>query len=176
MTRLSPTDFWQWAFSDFLSNSLRGVLAEYLVAQAIGATHKPRLEWDAYDLETADGLKIEVKSSAYLQTWEQRRPTPPSFGIGPRRGWEAKTGQWAAEAGRSAEVYVFCIFAEQDRAKADPLDTGQWFFLVCPTPLLNEHFPAQKSVRLSALGGLGLRRLTFDELEDEIKAASPRRS
>ncbi len=26
MLRLNPTDFWQWAFSDFLSNSLRGVL------------------------------------------------------------------------------------------------------------------------------------------------------
>lgn len=174
MTRLSPTDFWQWAFSDFLSNSLRGVLAEYLVAQALGGTHKPRVEWDAYDLQTAEGIKLEVKSSAYLQAWEQKRPSTIAFGIGAKRGYDAQASAYATEASRAADLYVFCIFTEQDRAKADPLDTEQWFFLVCPTPLLNAHFPVQKSVRLSALEGLGLRRLTFVELADEIKAASPR--
>ncbi len=134
------------------------------------------MEWDAYDLETASGLKIEVKSSAYLQTWEQRTPTSPSFSIGVKRDWDAKTGGWATEAGRAADIYVFCVFAEQDRAKADPLDTGQWFFLLCPTPLLDAHFPTQKSARLSGLEGLGLRRLTFDELAGEIKAAGLRKS
>ncbi|AXG97954.1 hypothetical protein DVJ83_00840 [Deinococcus wulumuqiensis] len=48
--RLNSTDFWRWAYSDFLSNALRGVLAEYIVAQAAGCTHRARTEWDAYDL------------------------------------------------------------------------------------------------------------------------------
>ena len=30
-------DYWVWAFSDLVGNTERGVLAEYLVAMAIGA-------------------------------------------------------------------------------------------------------------------------------------------
>jgi len=62
-------EFWKWAFSDFMSNALRGVLAEYIVACAIGCTERLRVECDAYDLVTPDGTRIEVKPSAYLQTW-----------------------------------------------------------------------------------------------------------
>ena len=30
-------DYWQWAFSDLVGNTDRGVLAEYLVAMAVGS-------------------------------------------------------------------------------------------------------------------------------------------
>ena len=30
-------DFWRWSASDVVSNTMRGVLAEYIVGQAIGA-------------------------------------------------------------------------------------------------------------------------------------------
>src|SRR5687767_5377816 len=42
--------FWQWAASDLVSNALRGRLAEFLVAQAMGIADGVRTEWDAYDL------------------------------------------------------------------------------------------------------------------------------
>lgn len=111
LNSIDPTDFWQWAYSDFLSNALRGVLAEYIVAQAVGCTHRPRTEWDAYDLKTDSGLKIEVKSSAYLQTWAQRQHSPIRFDIGLKRGWDAASNLYATEAIRSADVYVFSVFA-----------------------------------------------------------------
>lgn len=164
MNSIAPTDFWQWAYSDFLSNALRGVLAEYIVAQAVGCTHRPRTEWDAYDLKTDSGLKIEVKSSAYLQTWAQRQHSPIRFDIGLKRGWDAASNLYATEAIRSADVYVFSVFASQDRATANPLNLEQWFFLVCPTELLNQRFPTQKSVALSSLEALGLARVGFEEL------------
>jgi hypothetical protein len=66
---IEPLEFWKWAFSDFLSNALRGVLAEFIVAKAMDCTDVQRTEWDAYDVITSDGIKIEVKSSAYLQSW-----------------------------------------------------------------------------------------------------------
>jgi len=44
-------NFWQWSSSDLVNNAFRGVLAEYLVATAIGCDQIPRREWDAYDLE-----------------------------------------------------------------------------------------------------------------------------
>jgi hypothetical protein len=59
--------FWRWSSSDLVSNALRGVLAEYLVACDIGVADGTRMEWDAYDLKTPGGVKVEVKSAAYLQ-------------------------------------------------------------------------------------------------------------
>lgn len=159
-----PAEFWAWAYSDFLSNALRGVLAEYIVAQALGGVAKPRTEWDAYDLRTDTGLKIEVKSSAYLQTWEQKRHSTIRFDIGMKKGWDAETNVNALERARAADVYVFCIFATRERAAANPLDLSQWFFLVCSTRRLGQQFGAQKTVGLAALESLGIERRTFEDL------------
>src|SRR5438309_8612988 len=64
-------DFWGWTASDRVSNSARGVLAEFIVARALGLDTGVRTEWQAFDLETASGKKIEVKSAAYVQSWGQ---------------------------------------------------------------------------------------------------------
>ena len=32
----SVLDFWQWSMADLVSNTTRGVLAEFIVAQALG--------------------------------------------------------------------------------------------------------------------------------------------
>lgn len=56
MNRIDAPVFWKWAFSDFLSNTLRGVLAEFIVATALGCAHRPRTEWDAYDLVADEEL------------------------------------------------------------------------------------------------------------------------
>ena len=37
-------------------------MAEFIVASAIDVLKKPREEWDAYDLETKNGLKIEINT------------------------------------------------------------------------------------------------------------------
>ena len=57
-------DFWRWSVSDLVSNATRGRLAEYIVASALGLATGVRSEWDAFDLLTPAGLRIEVKSSA----------------------------------------------------------------------------------------------------------------
>ena len=64
MTRLNKQEFWEWAYDDLLTNTTRGVLAEYIVATALGVADTKRREWDQYDLKTADGDGVEVKSSA----------------------------------------------------------------------------------------------------------------
>lgn len=170
MKKIEPQGFWEWAFSDFLSNAQRGVLAEYIVASSVGCTHKPRTEWDAYDLETDDGLKIEVKSSAYLQSWAQKKPSVIRFDIGRKRILDAETNTYSVDAIRPADVYVFCVFEEKDRAIADPLDLSQWSFLVVSTPFLNDKFENQKSVSLSTLEENGLSRSQYDELAAAIEA------
>jgi hypothetical protein len=61
-------DYWRWAFSDLRDNTQRGVLAEFLVALALGRTETRRKAWDNYDVTTSSGLRIEVKASGYLQS------------------------------------------------------------------------------------------------------------
>ena len=83
-------DFWRWNCSDILNNAMRGVFAEFLVASDLGILSENRVEWDAYDLITEDGIKIEVKSSAYLQSWKQNKLSSIKFDIRPTRGWDSK--------------------------------------------------------------------------------------
>ncbi len=40
-----------------------------------------RAEWDAVDLTTPDGIRIEVKSAAYIQSWHQVRESTISFRV-----------------------------------------------------------------------------------------------
>lgn len=47
---LGPTlfDFWRWSLSDLVSNATRGLLAEFIVAKALGiSTPSVRDEWSA---------------------------------------------------------------------------------------------------------------------------------
>ncbi len=169
--RIKAESFWKWAYSDFLSNALRGVLAEYIVATAVGCVQAARTEWDACDLRTDDGLKIEVKSSSYLQTWNQKRLSAVRFDIGRKMAWDAETNTSSSFPLRTAHVYVFCVFANTDKATADPLDLSQWFFLVCPRTLLDEKHERQKSIGLKVLVDHGLERLTYAQLASAVNAA-----
>lgn len=160
--------YWRWAYSDHLSNSQRGVLAEYNVGQALGATQKPRVEWDRYDLVSPEGITVEVKSAAYVQSWEQPKLSEITFDIAPKLWWDAETNTYATEKSRSSMVYVFCVLGEQDQTKVNPLDLDQWFFFVASTKQLNEWFKEQKSVRMSMLEKNGLKQLRVDELRQNV--------
>ncbi|MFG2599479.1 hypothetical protein [Streptomyces sp. NPDC048462] len=147
--------FWSWACSDLASNTMRGVLAEYLVATALGAASGTRREWDTVDIRTPEKWRIEVKSTAYLQSWAQSRPSSVSFDIAPATGWDALTGAVSAEVLRRSDVYVFCLLHHRDKETLDPLDLGQWTFYVLPTRVLDERCRVQKTIRLSSLERLG---------------------
>ena len=124
-------DYRQWAHSDIVGNTNRGALAEFIVGTAIGLTDGVRDAWAAYDLKTPSGIKVEVKSSAYLQSWYQKRLSRPAFGIGKSLEWVPETGEFVGEKRRQADVYVFCLLAFQgDKTLLDPLDLAQWEFYV----------------------------------------------
>ncbi|MEW1776452.1 hypothetical protein [Streptomyces sp. NPDC086777] len=144
-------DLWSWACSDLANNTMRGVLAEYLVATALGAAIGTRTEWDTVDIRTPEKWRVEVKSAAYLQSWAQPRPSKIEFSIAPASGWDAQTGVTSAEVMRRSDVYVFCLLHHQDKQTLDPLDLDQWTFYVLPTRVLDERCPTQRSIRLSSL-------------------------
>lgn len=129
--------FWQWSTSDLVSNVTRGRLAEYLVARALGlASDGVRDEWAAFDLLTLSGIKVEVKSAAYIQSWRQQVLSPVSFVVPKTLAWDADTNLQAREARRQADVYVFALLSHVDKPTIDPLDLGQWRFYVLSTSVL----------------------------------------
>src|SRR5215510_12849226 len=144
--------FWQWAASDLVSNATRGRLAEYIVAQALGlATADVREEWAAFDLQTPSGIKIEVKSAAYVQSWHQVKLSSIMFVVPKTRAWDAVTNVQSREAQRQADVYVFALLAHTDKTTIDPLNVNQWQFYVLPTATLDARTRSQYSITLKSL-------------------------
>ena len=164
-------DFWRWSSSDLLSNATRGVLAEYIVGLALGCTLTTRIEWDAADLVTPDGVSIEVKSAAYLQTWVQQRVSRITFDIRPTTAWDAATNKMSEARRRQADVYVFALLDHQAKATVDPLDLDQWAFHVLPTAVLNEHAPEQKTIGLARLLALGPESARYGQLGAAVSRA-----
>jgi hypothetical protein len=145
-------DFWSWAYSDILLNTTRGVFAEFLVGTALGVVGGVRSAWDSFDL-LYERSGIEVKSSAYIQSWH--RPHDPSssisWGIEERFAYDAVTDTWGDTQTRSAECYVFCLYTERVRESADVLDLNKWRFYVLSTKRINSELGMQKRVSLGTV-------------------------
>ncbi len=168
------TDFWRWMGSDLVTNTMRGTLAEYLVALAVGAADGVREEWAPYDVETEDGIKIEVKSSAYLQSWPQKKESAPRFGIPRRQVDVAIAEEHANEQKRRSDVYVFCLLRHREnKATLDPLDMAQWTFYVLPTATLDDRLGDQKEIGLNTLEELRAKEVPFGGIADAVRQAAP---
>jgi hypothetical protein len=158
-------DFWRWTASDILSNATRGIFAEYLVAQALSLTDKPRNEWDTFDLTTEDGIKIEVKSSGYLQSWVQKKPTSIRFIVRSTRAYDYEDGKYNKEPKHHADLYVFAVLKHMDMNSVDPLNLDQWEFYVIPTTEIEKR--KQKSISLKAIQSIAS-AVPFEELSDAV--------
>jgi hypothetical protein len=167
-TGITLLDFWQWSVSDILSNTTRGRLAEFIVASALGLAGEVRNEWDAFDLSTLSGLRIEVKSCAYLQSWFQKKPSSISFVIPKTRAWDSATNTLSAESRRQANLYVFAILAHQDKTTVDPLNLDQWHFYPVLTSELDARTRSQHSITLKSLQKLRPQHIGYYELPGAI--------
>ena len=166
---VSVRDFWAWALGDLRLNSARGMLAQFLVAKAVGDARLRDDGWGDFDVLTPEGTKVEVKSSGYLQSWRQARPSRIAFtGL--------KGLSWSDEAGHSpepefrADVYVFAVHTCLDPAAYDPLDLAAWEFYVLPAAVLRSL--GQKSLRLSRLQELAPPAMPWAGLREAIDEAA----
>ena len=163
--------FWSWSVSDILSNATRGRFAEFVVGTAVGLDPKNlRDEWDAYDLKTDNGIKIEVKSAAYIQTWNQKKISTISFSIKTAKFWDSETFFEDLQPRRHADVYVFCHLKHLDQETIDPLKMEQWDFYVLPTFKLDKYERSQSSITLNSLKSL-TEPIKYSELKTEINKA-----
>ena len=169
---VSLLDFWRWSVSDILSNATRGRFAEFIVASAIGVDLKQvRDEWQAYDLVSPEGVKIEVKSSAFVQSWNQVRPSVITFSIRPSRYWDANSNKQAKVPQRHADAYVFCLLAHLDKSTIDPMKMDQWKFFVVPTLALDGYKRSQSSITLKSLEKLSS-AIEYGEIRSAVSAMS----
>jgi len=161
--------FWRWSSSELVGNALRGMLAEYIVALDLDCSDGIRREWDAVDIKTPDGIRVEVKSAAYIQSWGQKKLSPIRFEIQPTRGWDSETNMVTDNKIRQSDVYVFCVLAHQNKETIDPLDLSQWEFHILPTRTLNEKFGEQKTIILSSLLRLNPIKAEFGKIGKAIR-------
>ena len=166
-------DLWRWMGSDLVTNTSRGSFAEYLVALAVDAVDGLREPWAEYDIEMSSGIKIEVKSSAYLQSWPQKREYAPRFGIPQKQMDSAVADEYSGERKRWSDVYVFCLLHHRgDKSTLNPLDMDQWTFYVLPTSTLDEQVGEQKDIGLSGLMQLGAEEVSVEGIAEAVREAA----
>lgn len=170
---VSVVDFWRWSASDLLSNATRGRFAEFIVATALDLPlNQVRDEWSAFDLLTPEGIRVEVKSAAYIQSWHQSKPSIISFRVPKTRAWNAETNVQEKEARRQADVYVFAVLAHTDQTTIDPLNVNQWDFFVLPTAVLDARTRSQHSITLRTLRMLSGGAVTYNDLGETVRVVA----
>jgi hypothetical protein len=138
----------------------------------VGSEQPVRVEWDAYDVLAPGGIRVEVKTSGYLQSWHQTRLSDISFDIACKRSWYSDTNTYSSEVARSAHVYVFALHHHQEKATVDPLDLSQWIFYLLPATVLNERCATQRRIGLPSLMRMGAVAVAFEDLARQITIAA----
>lgn len=140
-------DFWQWAMADLCDDDVKGFFAEWLVHKLLAIESARRVSWANSDVVTPHGITIEVKATAYWQSWkvldQHGRPkikrthgaTPDSairFG-GLRARDSATVADMSAERKLKSDIYVFAFQHERDITRWNAMDLSQWEFYVLRT-------------------------------------------
>ncbi len=168
-------EFWQWAMSDVRMNTVRGYLAEFMVARATGDARKARIEWAPFDVFTRDGARVEVKASGYLQSWTMTSSTAPRWdckSVDASSYWDAETGTTKpVKPSDRVDAWVFALQTCREPADYRPLDVSQWEFRVVPHRQLLAL--QQHSIGISTLKDepVAAAAVSYDELDRAVRRA-----
>ena len=171
-----------------INNVYRGDYVEEMILSALGEQWKPFGGWGGWDLERDDGIRLEVKQSAALQSWHAAasagKPSRSSFDIAPRGGYytdSTDAGRWKKVdiPVRSADIYIFAWHPENARDIADHCRAEQWEFYVVRESKLPPKPQKTKTQKrsISTVKKLAA-AVTYDELAakvTELAAEIPRR-
>jgi hypothetical protein len=166
--------FWQWAHSDLSGHLIRGALAEYLVAEALGVATGVRDPSLPFDLRSPGGLLIEVKSAACLQRLPQQEPSSISFSIRETRAWDSARHETSDASSRQADLYVFALLIHRDLGTLNPLELSQWEFYLLPAGTLADRVGSRKQLTLEALLALEPEHAVFEELAAKVRSFESR--
>lgn len=137
-----------------VTNVYRGILVEAMIAEALqGSWTWVSRDWAPHDFENGEGVRLEVKQSAAVQSWGTKPGAipRPSFDIARRKlMWCENEQGWTKEATRP-EIYVFAYHSVLDRVIADHRDPMQWeFYAVGETDLPQTKRISLRQVQLRA--------------------------
>lgn len=121
-----------------IGNLYRPHYVERMVALALGQGFRlVSADWASWDIESREGVRIEVKQAAAWQTWSDVSSVPkPSrgvFDICARTGhWTDGGAQWVSQPGRQADIYIFAWHPIAQPGKINHRDPAQWLFYIVP--------------------------------------------
>ena len=176
----SVKDFWAWSMSRLIADGPRGDLAEFIINTALGMdVTEPKRGWGECDIVYPHGgkpVRIEVKCSTLLQAWERPSPPKPVFSIAKTLNCDIEdTGDGYRYIGRDgsppkrrSDIYVFCLFAEEDRSRANPMVLDQWRFYVVPTAAIDDQLGDQRKISLLGLSRIGAIECNYDEIKPTV--------
>ena len=136
--KLAVLDFWRWAFANLCDDDVKGWFAEWLVGSLLGLPMTHRISWANSDLITPGGIRIEVKASAYWQSWKRLNEDGTHKVVEVVPEARATTIRFGGlVAGNSVELvggppslksdlYVFAFQRERDPELWDALNLDQW--------------------------------------------------
>lgn len=171
-------DFWAWSMSRLMGDGTRGDLAEFIVNTALGTdTTTPKKGWGECDI-VYNGIRIEIKCSAYLQAWERPSLSKPVFSIAKTincdieefEGSYRYVGRDNTPPQRRSELYIFCLFAATEREQADPMKLDQWEFYIVPTKLIDEKLGEQGKISLQGIEKLGISKCGYNDIKAIVDA------
>jgi hypothetical protein len=164
-------EFWAWSTSDLRDDGTRGILAEFIVGKALGALTEYRTSWSNFDLETPGRVRVEVKSSAYLQNFPQKKLSKIHFARLTARSLDEE-GEFSPEREIRADVFVFAIQTCTEPRAWDALDIGQWEFYVASAEAIRKR--GYRSVSLSTLRQFAEGPIAYSGLARAVEAAAPK--
>jgi hypothetical protein len=109
------------------------------VVTIVGDERELRSGWDDFDVRARDGTTIEVKCSAFLQSWPQRMLSKLTFARLRARSWDPITNERSVDAQVRAEVFVFAVQCQREPDQYDMLDLAHWEFWVIAGSTIRAH-------------------------------------
>ena len=165
-----------------IDNVYRGDYVETLIFFALGKGWKVIGGWGGWDLEREDGIRLEVKQSAALQSWHAAasagKTSPARFDIAPRGGYytdSTDAGVWREvdTPVRSADIYIFAWHPKKDPDTADHRRAEQWEFYVVPESKLPPKPQGTKTQTISPGTAKNLAvAVTYAELAARVTAVA----
>ena len=157
---LTVNDFWRWSFSDFSDFSTRDAFAEFLAASSLGLTadgaaRQHRARYLLYAPLGGSGLRVSVRTAAYVQSDEAEHPDHIIFVI-PKKP--------------DCDAYLFCVFKAMTGAES-PLNTDLWDFYALRSCALGGSVSERGFVTLPVLMGLNPVWSDYYGIGDAIKKA-----
>lgn len=150
LSGLTLEDFWIWAYSDLLTNTVRNAFAEFMVGFALGRLNTPRPGYDGAHFIYRD-KRVDVRAAAYTQSQPQNKKSKINFDVNLRK--VAPTPNTPLPAGRlrASDCFVFALFTyddynDKDAARNALIDTKHWAFYVLTAQQIDSELGEQKTV------------------------------